>query len=155
MQKISKYALWGLMALSFILMLCFYLMTGDETIDVAGDALPVPTLTNPLLYWVYILLGCVALCTVASVALQYAIKFKTDKQAAIKSLLTAAALVVLLIITFFIGSSEKMDIIGYEGTDNVGFWAQFTDMCLYTVYTLVVIAALAIVGSYIYKIIKK
>jgi hypothetical protein len=48
-----------------------------------------------------------------------------------------------------------MDIIGSEGTDNGGFWAQFTDMCLYTVYTLGVIAALAIVGSYIYKIIKK
>ncbi|MBP5743177.1 MAG: hypothetical protein J6W49_07060 [Paludibacteraceae bacterium] len=155
MQKISKYALWGLMALSFVLLLCFYLMTGDETIDVAGDALPVPTLTNPLLYWVYILIGCVALSTVASVALQYVIKFKTDRKSAIKSLLTACALVVLMVVTFFIGSSEKMDIIGYEGTDNQGFWAQFTDMCLYSIYALVVIAVLAIIGSYIYKIIKK
>ena len=155
MQKISKYALWALLAISFVLLLLFYLFTGEETIDVAGDSLSVPTFTDTVLFWAYALVAGVAICTVWSVVKQYIIKFKTDRKAAIKSLVTATVLIVLLLITFLIGNGDKMDIIGYEGTDNQGFWAKFTDMCLYTVYTLVVVAALSIIGSYVYKFIKK
>lgn len=155
MQKISKYILWALMAISFVLLVCFYIFTGDDTVDVAGDALSVPTFTNSLLYWGYALTACVAVCTIWSIAKQYAIKFKTDRKSAIKSIITVVALVVLLLVTFAIGSGDKMDIIGYEGTENQGFWAQFSDMCLYTIYVLLFVAIAAIVGSYIYKIINK
>lgn len=150
-MNISKYILRVLMIASAVLLVCFYLFTGDDTIDVAGDALSVPTLTDPMLYWAYALVAGVAVCTIWSVIKQYILKFKTDKTSAIKSLATVGALVLILLVTFALGSGEKMDIIGYEGTDNEGFWAQFTDMCLYTMYVLIALAVLAIVGSSIYN----
>ncbi|MBQ4358110.1 MAG: hypothetical protein K6D57_02340 [Paludibacteraceae bacterium] len=155
MEKISKYVLWVLLALSVVLVFLFYAVTGDDTIDVAGDSFSVPTFTNPVLFWSYILVAFVSIATIVAVVKQYMIKFKTDKTSAIRSLLYAAGLIVLLLITFLIGSGEKLDIIGYEGTDNVGFWAQFTDMCLYTVYVLSAIAFLGIVASFAIKFIKK
>jgi hypothetical protein len=47
-----------------------------------------------------------------------------------------------------------MEIIGYEGTQNEGIWAQVTDMFIYTTYTLLVLIILSIVGSKIYTALK-
>ena len=56
------------------------------------------------------------------------------------SLEVLAGSIILLVITWFMGSPEKLEIISYEGTDNVGFWAQATDMFLYSLYALFTIA---------------
>jgi hypothetical protein len=46
-------------------------------------------------------------------------------------------------------------IIGYEGTDNVGFMAQLSDACLYITYILVAATLLVIVAGRIYTSILK
>ena len=53
-----------------------------------------------------------------------------------------------------IGSPEKISIIGYEGTDNFGFWAQFTDMIIYATYALFIAIIGTIAGAGIYTKLK-
>ena len=50
---------------------------------------------------------------------------------------------------------EKLDIIGYEGTDNQGFWAQLSDMMIYACYALVAGVVGCIVWGAIYTRVKK
>ena len=56
------------------------------------------------------------------------------------SLYVLAGSIIVLAITWFMGSPEKLEIISYDRSDNVGFWAQATDMFLYSLYTLFVVA---------------
>ena len=56
------------------------------------------------------------------------------------SLYVLAGSIIVLVITWFMGSAEKIDIIGYDGTDNQGVWAQISDMFLYSLYTLFTVA---------------
>ena len=72
----------------------------------------------------------------------------------LKSLITLAVFVVLFVVAWLLGSSEKVSIIGYEGTDNVGFWAQFTDMIIYATYALFIAIIGTIAGAGIYTKLK-
>jgi hypothetical protein len=47
-----------------------------------------------------------------------------------------------------------MSIIGYEGTQNEGTWAQLADMFIYSIYTLFVVILVTIFGSRIYTALK-
>jgi len=55
---------------------------------------------------------------------------------AIKSLIPIALFVLIFVVAWNLGTGEKMSIIGYEGTENEGFWAQFSDMMIYAIYAL-------------------
>ena len=68
----------------------------------------------------------------------------------IKTIVTLVAFAILIIVAWNLGSPEKLPIIGYEGTENEGFWAQFTDMVIYVCYTLFVLVFLAIIGNRLY-----
>ena len=72
-------------------------------------------------------------------------KRKADKKKAMFSLCVLIAFVLLFVICWFLGSPEKIQIIGYEGTDNQGFWAQLSDMMMYASYALVCGVIIAII----------
>lgn len=152
---ISRITLWSLLVFSAVILGLFYLGGTDGTLESGTDVFDIPAFTDTLLNWTYILFGVALIATIVSVVLAYAIDFKVNAKGAIKSLLSILLVVLLFVVTFFLGSGEKIDIVGYEGTDNVGFWAQFTDMCIYSVYVLLIVAVVAIIGSSVYKKIKK
>jgi hypothetical protein len=54
-----------------------------------------------------------------------------------------------------LGSPEKIDILGYEGTDNVGNMARMSDAIMYLVYILTISTVAALVWGVIYTKIKK
>ncbi|MCR4619289.1 MAG: hypothetical protein K5633_01200 [Paludibacteraceae bacterium] len=155
MQKVSKYILWAMMGISALLLILFFLIQGEDSIEVGGDAYWSPTFINPLLYWGYLLLCATVVITIVSVAIQYSINYKKNQKSAIKTLVYVGALILILGLTYAIGNGEKMELIGYEGDQNFGAWAKFTDMCLYTIYTLVAIAVCAILWSVVKKYIDK
>jgi hypothetical protein len=72
-------------------------------------------------------------------------QWKADKKKAMFSLCVLIAFVLLFVICWFLGSPEKIQIIGYEGTDNQGFWAQLSDMMMYASYALVCGVIIAII----------
>lgn len=151
MKSIPKLSLLVLGALSIIVGLLFFVGGADGSIEVGGESIEVPKYADPLIYWSYILLALSLVVTVGLLLFQYVEHLKTDFKAAIKSLIAVAILAVIMLISFFAGSGEEMKIIGYEGADNSGFWAQFTDMCLYATYILIGGVLLALVGSAVYK----
>lgn len=143
------------MGISALLLILFFGIQGDETIESGGDEYWSPTFINPLLFWGYILFAATIILTIVSVVKQYMINFKRNKQNAIKTLCFVGALIALLVITYAIGNGDKMELIGYEGDQNFGAWAKFTDMCLYTVYTLLVVTVGCIIWSVAKKYIEK
>ena len=143
---ISKVTLWVLLAIGIIISAMVF-RGGNEAVglEVAGDELAVPKFTNLFLNWNYILLCLAILVTLIFVVIGFCRQWKADKKKAMFSLCVLIAFVLLFVICWFLGSPEKIQIIGYEGTDNQGFWAQLSDMMMYASYALVCGVIIAII----------
>ena len=113
------------------------------------------TFTNLFLGTNYVYFLLVLLVTLFFVIVAFAGNFKKDSKKAIFTLCVLAAFVLLFVVCWFLGSPEKLDIIGYEGTDNQGFWAQLSDMMIYACYALVAGVVGCIVWGAIYTRVKK
>ena len=133
---IPMISLWTLLALGIAVIAAFFLGGDSGTLEVAGDFLGIPKFTDLFLGWIYILLGLAILITLCVLVVKLAGDFKYNPKRAIRSLCVVVGAVVLCIICWLLGSPEELHIIGYEGTDNVGFWAQMADAVMYLVYIL-------------------
>lgn len=137
-KKISKLSLWVLLAIGIVASVLFFAGGSNGSLEVAGDFLPIPKFTSMFLFWNYILVALVCLVTLAVVVWEFVKTYKVDKIQALKKLAVVVGFVLLLVVCWFVGSPEKVDIIGYEGTDNVGAMARLSDACLYVTYVLVI-----------------
>lgn len=153
-NKIPKISLWVLFLTSVVIGVLFF-AGGSQQIDIAGNMCNNPNFTDALIYWAYILFILAVVITLGIELALLILAFKNDYKKALKSLISVIGLVALFIIAWFLGDGEtKLEIIGYEGTDNVGFWAQYSDMCIYLIYMFMGAAVLATLGSYIYIKVK-
>ena len=146
-KLIPKITLWTLLALGIAVIAAFFLGGSSGTLEVAGDFLNVPKFTDLFLTWIYILVGLAVLVTLCVVLVKLGSDFKYNPKRAIRSLCVAACAVVLCLICWFAGSPEELHIIGYEGTDNVGFWAQMADAVMYLVYILFAATILTVIAG--------
>ena len=144
-KMIPKITLWSLLALGIIVIALFFLGGSSGSLEVAGDFLNVPKFSDLFLSWIYILLGIAVLITLCVLVLKLASDFKYNKKKAIQSLCVVGGAVLLCIICWLMGSPEELHIIGYEGTDNVGFWAQMADAVMYLVYILFVATIVSVI----------
>ncbi len=135
-KLIPKITLWTLLALGIAVIAAFFLGGNNGSMEVAGDFLDIPKFSDLFLTWIYILLGLAVLITLCVLVVKLAGDFKYNPKKAIQSLCVVVGAVVLCLICWFMGSPEELHIIGYEGTDNVGFWAQMADAVMYLVYIL-------------------
>ncbi len=149
-KLIPKITLWTLFALG-IAVLAIYIIGGNgpDVHEVAGDVLPIPRFADLFLVWNYILLGLVVLVTIGVVVVEFCKNWKDNRRKAYATLGVACGMIVLALVCWFLGSPEKIDIIGYEGTDNEGFWAQLSDAVIYACYILMT----ATIGTMIWGII--
>lgn len=136
-KLISQITMWALLALGLVVVAVFFLGGSNGSLEVAGDFLDIPRFTDLFLSWVYVLLALVVLVTLFFVCVGLANLFKTDAKKAIRTLCVVVGFVVLAGLCWLLGSPEKIDIIGYEGADNQGFWAQLSDAVIYMCYALV------------------
>lgn len=154
-KLIPKITLYILLAVSVVFTIMFFAGGANGSLEVAGDFLDIPRFTDLLLDWTYVLFGIVCLVTIGVVLWEFVKNCKYNKPKAIRSLVTVIGFVVLMLICWFLGSPEKLEIIGYEGTDNVGFMAQMTDALLYLTYILTAVTICALIGGVIYTKCKK
>lgn len=153
---ISKVTLWVLLAIGIIISALVFLGGNEaEGLEVAGDTLSVPVFTNLFLNWNYILLGLAILATLVFVIIGFSRQFQADKKKATFMLCILLAFVLLFVICWFLGSPEEIHIIGYEGTDNQGFWAQLADMMMFASYALVCGVICSIIFGAVYSRLKK
>lgn len=149
-KLIPKITLWTLLALGIVFILMFFLGGSAGTLEVAGDFLDIPRFTDLFLVWNYILFGIVVLITLGVVVVEFCNNWKNDRRKALTTLGVVIGFIVLACICWFLGSPEKIDIIGYEGTDNEGFWAQLSDAVIYGCYTLVFATICAMIWGFIH-----
>lgn len=147
--KVSYYVLYAIFAAILIVLGLFY-FGGEMSSPVVPD-MANPAHTDTLLYLMYGLLGFAVVVTVIAFIAQFGAALKDNPMAALKSLLGVVLLVVLLIITWSMGSEEPLVMTGYEGAENVPFWLKLTDMFLYTLYFLIAACIVAMIGSSIKK----
>ncbi len=136
-KLIPKITLWVLLAVSVVFTVMFFAGGANGSLEVAGDFLDIPRFTDLLLDWTYVLVGIVCLVTLGVVIWEFCKNCKYNKPKAIRTLVTVIGFVLLVVICWFLGSPEKLEIIGYEGTENVGAMAQMTDALLYLTYILI------------------
>ena len=137
-KMLPKITLWSLLALGIVFIALFFLGGSNGSLEVAGDFLDIPRFTDAFLVWNYILFGLVVLITLCVVCVDFANNWKTNRRKAFMTLGVVCGFILLGCVCWFLGSPEKIDIIGYEGTDNEGAWAQLADAVIYACYFLVI-----------------
>jgi len=153
-ERISGISVLLLGLVSVLLVVLMYVGGNADSIMVGEDALTVPKFTDPLLYWSYFLLILTLGITLLLTIVGFVKKLIDNPAAAIKTLIPLVIFVLVFVVSWFLGSAEKISIIGYEGTENQGFWAQFSDMLIFSTYALFIALIATILGSGVYKKLK-
>lgn len=153
MEKTVKIIGLVLLVASFLMLGAFFATLGQgagSLESASGEAIPVPLLTDTLLYWAYALFGLAILVTIGFSLAKFVKSLIATPGKALKALIPIILFAGIFLVSFLMGSGERMSILGYDGTQNEGIWAQISDMFIYTVYTLFALVVLAIIGSRIY-----
>lgn len=151
LSRISNIVALVLLAVSVVIVLAMYVgPIADSITNAGGDVMNVPAATDTLLYWCYALLIATVVAAIGFAAYKFISNLIINPKGGIKTIVTLVVFALLIIVAWNLGSPEKLPIIGYEGTENEGFWAQFTDMVIYVCYTLFVLVFLAIIGNRLY-----
>lgn len=148
-DRLSYYVLYALFAIIIIVFGIFYF--GGEMANPIVPEVSNPAQTEVLLYLMYGILGLTVAITLVVFTVQFLVALKDNPVEALKSLIGIILLAAVLIVSWIMGSGEELSIAGYDGTDNVPFWLKMTDMFLYSIYFLMVVTAVAMLGSGIKK----
>lgn len=157
-KLIPKIILWVLMLVGIGAVGMFFLgedLPADKNLGISDDTLLVPQYTDQLLYWTYALVGLVLLVTFGFVIYKFATSFKHDMKGALISLGVVLGSVLLCWLCWHFGSDAKVEIVGYEGDENVGFMARLTDAIMYLTYILTGATVVALIFGAVYSKIKK
>lgn len=143
--KVSNITLWFILNITFIIAVLFY-CGGEvpETQRIVYD-LSQPSFTDLLLVWMFFLfaltLGIIFTFGVYKYLKNY------DELPIQRTLLLSSfgGTLLLLLISWFIGNGTSLYIPGYDGSYNTYFWLKTSDMWLYSIVALVVVATVLII----------
>lgn len=137
------------MAISVILLVMFYKATSDIPVDTDFD-------TQISLYggildmfigWAYVLMG---IATVAALLFPLIRMFTRPKEA-VKSLLSFAVVAVVVFVAYTLADDKVLNLVGYEGADNVPGTLKFAGTMLWSAYLLL----FGVIASILYVEISK
>ncbi len=156
-SRISRWTLYALTAVTLALLALFFLggnvSPENQFAELVGIA--EPNFTNGLLYWIYILLVVTVFSVFAFSVFGFINNLRYNRKKAINSLIMLAVFAILLVIAYSIGDGTPLNILGYEGPDNVSARLKMTDMWIYSVYILMALTILAMLFSPLIKRIGK
>ena len=136
--KVSYYVFYVCIALILVVLGMFFGVGYNET-NAAG--LVEPANTPALMYLMYGMFAVTVIATLIGAIAQFGGALKDNPKGAVKSLLGLILLVVLLIVTYNIGSSETV-VLGDGSEYSDVTMLKVTDMFLYSTYVLFAIAAI-------------
>lgn len=154
-KLLSKLVLWVLFLAGIAISISYFVGGSDGSLEVAGEFLPIPKFSSLFLCWNYFLVALVCLVTLVVVLKNFVDTSKVNKKKALFSLAVVVLFVGIIVACWFMGSPEKVEIVGYDGTDNEGLMARLSDACIYLTYILVVATFVALVWGRIHIAIKK
>jgi len=153
-QKLVSVFLYFILAVSVVLLGIFYYKTSglvlpekptfQEEIDAYGSILDL------FIGWAYVLIGIAVVAAVVPAVIQMV----TQPKNAVKSLISIVAIAVLVLIAYSLSDGTPMNLIGYEGTDNVPSMLKFADTLIFTTYFLLAAAIISIIYAEVAKVFK-
>ena len=148
MEKISKYSSYVMYALMALSAFFTALVLFGGSID--GDPLETPVYSDVIIRYAYFLV----VGSLAAVLGFELYKIVLHPASAKNTLIFAGGMFVFLLIAYLFSDGTPMEIIGYEGSDNIPSMLKVADTGLFTFYILMVGAALSIVGAEIMRFFK-
>ena len=136
--KVSYYVFYVCIALILVVLGMFFGVGYNET-NAAG--LVEPANTPALMYLMYGMFAVTVIATLIGAIAQFGGALKDNPKGAVKSLLGLILLVVLLIVTYNIGSSETV-VLGDGSEYSDVTMLKVSDMLLYSTYVLFGIASI-------------
>ena len=130
--KVSYYVFYVCIALILVVLGMFFGVGYNET-NAAG--LVEPANTPALMYLMYGMFAVTVIATLIGAIAQFGGALKDNPKGAVKSLLGLILLVVLLIVTYNIGSSETV-VLGDGSEYSDVTMLKVSDMLLYSIYVL-------------------
>ena len=146
--RMSYYALYVCFALILVVLGMFYFVGYNNPVGEYNE----PAHTETLIYLMYAMFGiCVAVTLVGAIA-QFGAALKDNPMSAVKSLLGIVLLVVVLVVSYGMGSDAT--IMTGDGPYTDTFWLKITDMLIYSIYFLFGVAAIGTIVN-LSRIFKK
>ncbi|MCD7925627.1 hypothetical protein [Bacteroidaceae bacterium] len=133
--RMSYYALYVCIALILVVLGMFYFVGYNNPVGEYNE----PAHTETLIYLMYAMFGiCVAVTLIGAIA-QFGAALRDNPKSAIKSLLGIVLLVIVLVVSYSIGSDAT--VMTGTGAYTDAFWLKITDMLIYSIYFLLGVAA--------------
>ena len=153
--KSRRIAGWTLITLLVIsIVICLALFLGGSTVDAAGNK--AYNLTDLFLYWAYFLICITLVATIVFSIVGFLKGFKHNPRKAWVGLGALIALILILVITYAVGSANIESIGGKVNEDfekyTTAGWLKTTDMVIFTSYVLLLLNIVAIVWGAFSKI---
>lgn len=142
-ERLSTRVLYALVALAAVVFVVFFAVGYDRPWP-EDPSFNEPLLTDAVLWFIYILVICACAAALCSLVRAFRLRDKADNvinnlPAAKIKCCTFGLLIVLLVLTFLLGSAEPVLVNGKMFTDST--WLKLTDMFLNTSLVLLVVAA--------------
>lgn len=153
MDNLPKITLYALIAVSLVFTVMFW-VGGQSEVEINGEYWSEPVYTGLYLNWAYVLCGIALVLTLLIALVKFVINFTSNPKKGVAALLVMIAFVAVFVISWYLGSDARLEIIGYEGTDNEGVMARYSDMCLYSAYILAAGTVLSMIVSSLYAKLK-
>lgn len=151
-RKMSSWTLLGVMLVSVIVFAMFYF---GGVVDSAAEK-PEPVNTSLLLYWCYVVFGIAVALLFLFGLVHFFATLKSRPKAAIGSLGVLVAFLAILGITYAIGDTTPLPGINADSAQyNVASWLKISDMWIYSIYILLGLSVLAILGGSVKKVFSK
>lgn len=149
MNNIPKYILWALMAVTILFAVLFF-FGSEETVKCNGIDFEAPTFTSMFIGLAFVFLAIATLATLGLAGLSFGNKVASNPKAVAIPMIAFGVLAVLLLVTYFAADTTKMNIIGYEGSQEPWVY-RLTNMCMVSAFVLATVAIICTLCSSLVK----
>ncbi|MGM9805076.1 MAG: hypothetical protein ACI3Z7_01390 [Candidatus Aphodosoma sp.] len=153
MDKLPQITMYTLLVLSLVFTAMFWL-GGSSTVEINGEVWNDPAYSGLYLNWAYILCGIAVVLIIVISIWKFVTSFIANPKKGVMTLVVLVVFAAVFVVSWYLGSDAKLEIIGYEGTDNQGVMARYSDMCLYSAYALAAAAILSMIVTSLYSKLK-
>lgn len=149
LQKITSWLLYVLMGLALVAAALLY-AGGFEDAPLNSR----PIFTDQILFLAYAFVGIAVASTLLVSLVNFVRNAMLEPKAALKALVGPVLMIGVVIVAYFMADDTALNIIGYDGPDNIPSMLKLADVCLYTTYFLIAFSILLVVVTSVINIFK-
>jgi CDP-diglyceride synthetase len=121
----------------------------------SADPEDIETETSLLIDWIFIVLVITTLASLFFFIFHFVKQWRKAPKKIWQSTVGIVSMGLLLFITYTVGNGNPLSISGYKGSENTYIWLKLTDMWIYSIYILLALALIALLGGIVWSYLKK